>query len=216
MGDNTLGKARKNQASEQLNVSNPNNQQSKPDLPANGEDFDITVPNDPDINDDQQLKIWLRKAHNATETMRKHIGMILKAKRDLLASQGNASGNGWQQWVKDNCDFTPRTANRYIKAYDADDKGLPPSGGNDRKPIQARVEFSDDGLGSNYKKAKKVKKVNRILNQKLEQAAREVIEGLQKEAEDNGWSFDELLKNKSNEKDPDDDEKNITQQSSQN
>ena len=179
------------------------------DLPAQGEDFHIAFPEDPDINDDQQLTIWLHKAHNAAETMRERIGKVLKAKRDLLASQGNASGDGWQQWVKDNCDFTPRTANRYIKAYDADDKGLPPSGGNDRKPIQARVEFSDNDLGSYYKKARKVKKVNRILNQKLEQAAREVIEGLQKEAEDNGWSFDEVLKNKSNEKD-------ITQQSSQN
>jgi len=183
-------------------------------LPAQGDQFHITFPNDPDIDDDQQLKMWLHKAHSATETMRERIGAVLKAKRDRLHSQGKASGGGWQQWVEDNCDFTPRTANRYIKAYDTGDKGLPPEGTKDEKPIQARVEFSDNELGSKYKKAKKVNKVNRMLNQKFEQAAREVIEELQSEADAQGIDFEERLHNKGNEKD-EEDLKDVTSDSGQ-
>ena len=213
---NSLGKARSNQASEQYNVSNPNNQQSTTELPAKDDQFHIVAPNDLDIEDDQQVKAWLHKAHNATETMREHIGGVLKAKRESLHSQGKASGGGWQQWVKDNCDFTVRTANRYIKAHDINDKGLPPEGeGKDEgKPIQARVEFSDKELGSFYKKAKGAKKVKRRLNEKFEQAARDVRDELQKEAEDNGLDLDEHILNKRNEKD-EEDLKDVTSDSGQ-
>jgi len=203
------------QVAERMKESkSPEAQRNTPELPAKGEDFHIEMPNEPALDDDESLGDWLKRAHQASEMLNETIGRVLKQKRDLLASQGKTSKGGWQQWVEDNCRFSVRTANRYIKAFTTPkDQQLSGQGDqNGEKPIQARVHFSDKELGGFYKKAKEVKKVKRRLNEKFEQAAREVRDELQKEAEVNSVSLDEHLENKSNEKD----EKDVTPNSSQN
>jgi hypothetical protein len=180
----------------------------------------VTLPSsdEPNVEDDQQLRVWLHNAYSitdqmfkATKDMRECIGKVLKAKRESLAKQGK-TGEGWEKWVEDNCEFSLSTAKRYIRAYNKSQK-LPDDtqGGKGKKPIQAKFEFSDSELGSFYKDVKKVDKVKQMINEKFEQATREVRDDLLKEAENNGWSWEELLDNKSREGN----ERDITQESSQ-
>jgi hypothetical protein len=209
---NSLGKARDNQASEQLNVSNPNNQQSTTELPAKGDQFDITIPDEPNLEDDESLGNWLNLAHQASEKADMAIGKVLQQKKELLKSQGKATNSGWVKWVEDNCNFSVRTANRYIKTYEAGSKELPSSGNNDDKPIRGNVTFTDKELGNFYREAKQAKEIKQKFNEKFEQAARDVRDELQKEAEANGLELDEHLHNKLNEENL----KNVNSGSSQN
>ena len=211
------------QLSQQMEESKPPKapQNTTENLPAKGDQFQVTLPStdEPNVEDDQQLRVWLHNAYSitdqmfkATKDMRERIGKVLKAKRDSLAKQGK-SGEGWEQWVEKNCEFSLSTAKRYIRAYNKSQK-LPDDtqGSKDEKPIQAKLEFSDRELGSFYKDFKKVDKVKQMINDKFERAAREVRDELHEKAEANGWSWDELLDNEIREESM----KNKTSESSQN
>jgi len=191
----------------------PEAQQTTTDtLPAKGEDFHITFPDEPNLHDDESLGSWLKNAHQASERLDMAIGKVLQQKRELLNSQGKATGGGWQQWVEDNCDFSVRTANRYIKTYEDDGKNLPPQDDKSKgKPVRASVTFSDEELGSFCKEAKKAKRFKQRLNEKMEQAARDVREELLEEAKANGVSLGDHLHNERNRKG----EKDVTPNSNQ-
>jgi hypothetical protein len=189
------------------------NPQPTETLPAQGEDFHIAFPDEPNLEDDESLGKWLKNAHQASERLDMAIGKVLQQKRELLNSQGKDSGGGWQQWVEENCDFSVRTANRYIKVYEDDGKNLPPQGGDKAgKPVRASVTFTDEELGSFCKEAKKAKRFKQRLNEKMEQAARDVREELLEEAKANGVSLDDHLHNERNKKN----EKDVTPNSNQN
>ena len=181
-------------------------------LPAQGEDFHIAFPDEPNLEDDESLGSWLKNAHQASERLDMAIGKVLQQKRELLNSQGKATGGGWQQWVEDNCDFSVRTANRYIKTYEDDGKNLPPQDDKGKgKPVRASVTFTDEELGSFCKEAKKAKRFKQRLNEKMEQAARDVREELLEEAKANGVSLDDHLYNERNKRG----EKDVTPNSNQ-
>lgn len=192
------------------NIKSSQSQQTTQELPTKGEPFQVTLPSsdEPDLEDDAQLRQWLHNAHNitdkmvkATKGMRETIGKVLKQKRDLLASQGKASDGGWQEWVESNCDFSLSTANRYIKAYTAA-KELPDQETETKeKPIQAKVDFSDSELGRFYKAAKKSSEVKQKINERFEQATRDVMNQYQQQAELNGLDLYDFLDAKSREKD---------------
>ena len=169
-------------------------------MPAQGEEFHITFPDEPNLYDDESLGNWLKNAHQASEKADMAIGKVLQKKKELLKSQGKATDGGWVKWVEDNCNFSVRTANRYIKTYEAGSKELPPpQNNNENAPIRGNVTFSDGELGSFYREAKQAKKIKQRFNEKFEQAAREVKDELQKEADANNWSLKELLHNILNE-----------------
>jgi hypothetical protein len=197
-----------NSLRERQNAKLPESQQFTQGLPAEGDDFQITLlPDEPSLEDDEKLEQWLHNAHNKTEKMRKTtdkmretIGKVLKQKRDLLASQGKASDGGWQDWVKEHCDFSLSTANRYIKAF-TNAKELPDQETESKeKPIQAKVDFSDSELGQFYKAAKKSGEVKQKINERFEQATREVMNEYRQQAEHNGLDLYDHLYNLSKEK----------------
>jgi len=197
-----------NSLRERQNAKPSQTQQGNEDLPAEGDEFRITLPPDePSLEDDEQLKQWLHNAHNntekmreATDKMRERIGKVLKEKRDLLASQGKASDSGWQEWVENNCDFTLRTANRYIKSFTTA-KELPDQDTQGKeKPIRANVTFSDNELGKSYKALKNYDEAKDEINREVESAVRKVTEKYQNQAQQQGLELDEYIHNLKNQK----------------